>query len=141
MVTAKRKYTPPDSVVNKALYTRIKSAMDREHRQAGKRWSAYSSSDLVRRYKKAGGKYRGSKPMSSGTTRWHKEKWVDVTKLPKIVPCGRSKFSPSGKTFPYCRPLYRVNAKTPKTVKELTKKQIASRSARKKANPRSTITK
>ena len=141
MVVKKSKYTPPDSVVNKTLYKRIKSTMDREHKEAGKRWGAYSSGELVRRYKKAGGKYRGSKPKSTGTSRWFKEKWVDIAKLPKIVPCGRSKFSPSGKTFPYCRPLYRVSAKTPKTVKELTKKEIASRIARKKANPRSTITK
>ena len=140
-VTAKRKYTPPDSVVNKALYIRIKSVMDREHKKTGKRWSAYSSGSLVKRYKKAGGKYRGAKPKSSGTSRWFRERWVDISHLPKIVPCGRSKFSPSGKTFPYCRPLYRVSAKTPKTVKELTKKEIASRVARKKASPRSTITK
>lgn len=140
-VTAKRKYTPPDSVVNKALYTRIKSVMDREHSRAGKRWGAYSSGELVRRYKKAGGKYRGGKPKSSGTRRWFNEVWHDVCKLPKIVPCGRSKFSPSGKTFPYCRPLHRVSAQTPKTSKELTKKEIASRCARKKASPRSTITK
>lgn len=140
-MAARKTFTPPDHVVNKALYKRIKGNMDREHSRAGKRWGAYSSGELVRRYKKAGGKYRGAKPKSSGTSRWFLEHWIDVCKMPKIVPCGRSKFSPSGKTFPYCRPLHRVSAHTPKTARELTKKEIASRCARKKASPRSTITK
>lgn len=126
----------PNKVVNKTLYSHIKQQMKREHARAGKRWGIYSSSQLVARYKKAGGKYKGKKQTCIGTSRWYKETWINVCKLPKIVKCGRSKFDPSGRKFPYCRPFYRVSKNTPKTVKELTQREIKTRCKLKKKNPR-----
>jgi len=126
-----------DKVVNKALYDKIKKQMQQEHKRNGKRWGIYSSSQLVARYKKAGGKYRGAKPtkMQPGISRWYKEKWINVCKLPKIVNCGRSQFDKSGKTFPYCRPLHRVSQYTPKTAKELSQAEIKKRCQLKKKTP------
>ena len=56
--------------------------------------------------------------------RWFKERWVNVCKK-GLPPCGRKKSSP--KDYPYCRPLKRISAETPKTVKELSKSEIKRR--------------
>ena len=46
---------------NTKLYNSIKSRIKSELKSKGQRWSARASQQLVRRYKKAGGKYSGSK--------------------------------------------------------------------------------
>ena len=99
--------------------------------------SIYANSWVVREYKKRGGTYAGTRSKSQGLLRWYKEKWINVCKLPKIVPCGRSKLSRSGwkKKYPYCRPLYRVSPKTPRTAKELSPKEIKRRCRKKKSKP------
>lgn len=126
-----------DKVLDKKLYERIKKKMQQEHKRQGKRWGIYSSSQLVARYKKAGGKYKGIKPtkLQPGISRWYKEKWINVCKLPLLVKCGRSQFDKSGKTFPYCRPLHRVSKYTPKTAKELSTIEIKKRCQLKKKSP------
>tara|TARA_B100000401_G_scaffold433598_1_gene372460 strand:+ start:476 stop:898 length:423 start_codon:yes stop_codon:yes gene_type:complete len=70
---------------------------------------------------------RKSKSRSGGLTRWFGEKWVNVCKKRngKYVSCGRKKAS--GKKYPYCRPLKRVNSKTPMTVGEMIKKHGKSK--------------
>ena len=107
--------------VNTRLYNSIKSSVKRRV----KRWpSAYASAQLVRMYKKKGGKYRCS---SFGSLdRWFKEKWIDVCKRSssgKNLPCGRKKIGDKRK-YPYCRPSRRVSSKTPRTSKELSKAEI-----------------
>ena len=64
---------------------------------------------------------------SGGLTRWFGEKWVNVCKKRngKYVSCGRKKAS--GKKYPYCRPLKRVNSRTPMTVGEMIKKHGKSK--------------
>jgi|TARA_Y100000114_G_C11704782_1_gene300352 hypothetical protein len=59
--------------------------------------------------------------------RWFKEDWKDVRTGKK---CGRSKGEKRG--VPYCRPSKRVSSKTPKTTKEMSSKEKASRVAQKK---------
>ena len=68
-----------------------------------------------------------SKSRSGGLTRWFGEKWVNVCKKRngKYVSCGRK--NASGKKYPYCRPLKRVNSKTPMTVSEMIKKHGKSK--------------
>ena len=63
-----------------------------------------------------------SNKVKSNLTRWFDEKWVNVCKKKnnKYVPCGRKKSNI--KKYPYCRPLIKVNSKTPMTVNEIKKK-------------------
>ena len=114
---------------NTKLYEKVRKDADKIF----KVHSAYKSGWIVREYKKKGGKYSGKKTDSNGISRWFKEKWINICKLPKIVPCGRSKATV--KNYPYCRPTIRVNKSTPKTWKELTKTEIKKRCIQKKKSP------
>lgn len=109
------------------LYEKVKRMADKYFES---KTGIYRSSWIVREYKKRGGKYIGNKPKLSGLKRWYKEKWVDlnrpIKKGNKIIgyePCGRSVIKKKGE-YPLCRPTYRINSKTPKTYKELSKKSI-----------------
>ena len=85
---------------NKRLYEQVK----REAKKKYGKWSAYASSWTVREYKKRGGRYRGSKSRTSGISRWHKEKWVNVckrTKSGRYAPCGRKRGSTRARDYPY----------------------------------------
>lgn len=126
----------PDNVINKKLYAKIKKQMQKEHKDAGKRWSAYASGHLVKKYKSLGGKYHGVKKNTS-LDRWFKEKWIDVCYWPEKKKCGRK--GPSSRPYPYCRPSVKVDHRTPKTVQELTEKQRKARCAKKRKNPKTTI--
>lgn len=122
----------PSSPKNKKLYEKVKKMAKSKF----KSWpSAYASSWLVKEYKKLGGAYsrQKSKTSGSGLNRWYKEKWINVCKLPKKVPCGRSKNKKS--PYPYCRPSVRVNSKTPRLSNTLTKKERESRCIRKSRKP------
>lgn len=129
-----KKYKVPDNVVNKKLYKSIKSKIKRSIK--GRRWGAYDSGRLVREYKAAGGKYKGTKGKTN-LSRWYKEKWVDACAWPKRKPCGRK----TKESIAYCRPSKKVDSKTPKTVQKLTAAQRKSRCTRKKKSPMKRITK
>ena len=132
---------------NKKLYESIKNEAKKKFKVYP---SAYANSWLVRTYKSRGGKYKISPNKSnkksrytkkqspnksnkkytkkenlSGLDRWYKEEWINVCKLPKIVKCGRSKSS--SKNYPYCRPRYRINSKSPKNINEIPKKELMKR--------------
>ena len=132
----------PDNVKNPKLYKKIKAKIRRDVDKKNRQWGAYDSGRLVKEYKAAGGTYSGKKSKNSPLTRWYKEKWINVCKLPKKVPCGRPKIDMKDWKikFPYCRPSVRVTKSTPKTSGELSKKQIASRCKRKKSNPSRRVT-
>jgi hypothetical protein len=121
--------------IDKQLYNRTKNTVKRRSRV----WpSAYASGQLVRAYKSKGGRYRCSK--FGSLDRWFKEKWVDVCrrgKNGKYKTCGRK--SSSWKNYPYCRPLHRVNNKTPRTVRELGNSKIKAMCRKKRKNPRKRI--
>lgn len=129
-----KKYKVPDNVVNKRLYSNAKAKIKRSIK--GRRWGAYDSGRLVREYKAAGGKYKGSKGKTN-LSRWYKEKWVDACAWPKRKPCGRN----TKETIAYCRPSKKVDSKTPKLVQKLTAAQRKSRCARKKKTLMKRITK
>lgn len=66
-----------------------------------------------------------SKPKGN-LVRWIDEQWVNVcepdpTTETGYQPCGRSKAKLTSKNYPYCRPYYRINQQTPKTVDEIIK--------------------
>lgn len=121
--------------LNKALYSKV----TKEAKTIFKVWpSAYASGWVVKEYKRRGGKYQGRRPSkSTGLARWFKEKWINVCKLPKKVPCGRPTTNLSNwkKKYPYCRPSIRVSSGTPKTASELSKKELARRCSRKRRSP------
>jgi len=118
---------------NKKLYEKVKE----EAKKKFKVWpSAYASGWLVKEYKRRSGKYSGRKTSSSGISRWYKEKWINVCKLPKKVSCGRSKLSKTWKkNYPYCRPSIRVNKSTARISSEISMKEIKKRCSRKRKSP------
>jgi hypothetical protein len=129
-MSVKKKSIP----VNKSLYSKVKSQAKKKF----KKWpSAYGSAWLVKEYKRRGGKYKGSKNTTSkGISRWMKEKWINVCKLPKKVSCGRSKLSKNWKkNYPYCRPSIRVNSSTPRLASSLSKAEIKRRCSKKRKEP------
>jgi hypothetical protein len=121
------------SPTNKKLYEKVKE----EAKKKFKVWpSAYASGWLVKEYKRRSGKYSGRKTSSTGISRWYKEKWINVCKLPKKVSCGRSKLSKTWKkNYPYCRPSIRVNKSSPRTSSEISMKEIKKRCSRKRKSP------
>ena len=128
-VIKKNKY-----VSNKILYEKIKKIAKTKF----KKWpSAYASSWLVKEYKRQGGKYTSKKSEKSGLSRWHAEEWIDVCKLPKIVPCGRENLKRTTwkKNYPYCRPSIKVTSKTPRLASQLSKTEIARRCKSKRRSP------
>ena len=118
---------------NKKLYEKVKS----EAKEKFKVWpSAYASGWVVKEYKRRSGKYSGKKSSSRGISRWYKEKWINVCKLPKKVSCGRSKLSKKWKkNYPYCRPSKRVSKSTPRTASEISVREIKKRYSRKRRSP------
>ena len=82
-------------------------------------------------------KRKSKRSVQSGLGRWFAEEWINVCKLPKIVPCGRDKAK--WKNYPYCRPRRRINKGTPKTARELSKAEIDRRCKRKKDNPKKKV--
>ena len=121
------------SPTNKSLYARVKA----EAKKKFKKWpSAYASGWLVKEYKRRGGTYKGKKT-TDGLSRWFKEKWINVCKLPRKVPCGRPKIKLSSwkKQYPYCRPSRKINKSTPVIASSLSKKEIKNRCKKKRKSP------
>jgi hypothetical protein len=135
------KTSPKPVPKNKKLYEKVKS----EAKKRFKKWpSAYASGWLVKEYKARGGTYTGGKrKISDGLTRWFAEVWINVCKLPKIVPCGRPKTTLADwkKQYPYCRPYKRISAGTPKTAKELSKSELEKRCRLKRRTPMKRVVK
>ena len=118
-------------ILNPRLYAKAKAITKRRYANS---WpSAYASGALVTLYKKMGGRYSGAKT-KSGIDRWFKEKWINVCKWPKKVPCGRPKRGKS--PFPYCRPSIKVSKKTPVTVQNLSPARRARLCSKKRRNPK-----
>ena len=107
----------PDNIKNPTLYKKARKTADEKYKRPG----LYKSAFIQKEYQRLGGKYKGEKPSKEkGIQRWLKgEKWVEVEpylKNNKIVVCGTSE--KEGKA---CRPMNRVNNKTPITLPELIK--------------------
>lgn len=126
---------------NRNLYNQVVS----EAKKRFKAWpSAYASGWVVHEYKRRGGTYqqksqsrKSTSRRSSSLKRWFDEKWINVCYWPKIIPCGRSGLTNDTyeKQYPYCRPLNRITPETPKTARELSKRELKSRCKRKRRSP------
>ena len=114
---------------NKKLYNSIKNTIKSELESKGQRWSARASQQLVNRYKKAGGKYSGSKAVSE-LSKWQSENWVAINSSGEIVGgCGVSR-TKSGKQY-RCLPEARA--------KRVTKSQRAATAQKKLKNPNQVV--
>jgi hypothetical protein len=108
---------------NKSLYEEVKKDADKKFKSKS---GIYRSSWIVKEYKKRGGKYTGSKN-KDGLTRWYKEEWVDITRknAKGYLKCGRhSTNTNTNNIYPVCRPSKRINSKTPRTYKEISKSSL-----------------
>lgn len=102
--------TPLDS----KLYEKAKKIADNVYEKP----SAYKSMFISKKYVELGGKYK-EKKKSDNLSRWRKEKWVQVIpylKNGKEIVCGED-----NKKNKVCRPLVRIDSKTPITISELLK--------------------
>jgi hypothetical protein len=108
---------------NANLYAKAKAAINQTY---GTKTSAYRSMALIKKYKSMGGTYRddgGSKK----TTRWRKEKWVDLNQ-PKegggYHVCGHK--NTQNNKYPLCRPSKTVSSETPKKYQDISQSRIAT---------------
>jgi histone H1/5 len=125
----------------KSTKKRRKSTKKRRKSTKKRRKSTKKRSRAPKKTKKRRSKSKKRKSKrsnQSGLGRWFAEEWINVCKLPKIVPCGRSKAK--WKNYPYCRPRRRINKGTPKTARELTKAEIDRRCKRKRSSPKKRVT-
>lgn len=121
--------------IDKVLYNKVKKMADKKFQS---KTGIYRSSWIVKEYKRLGGKYKGKKSQKKGLLRWYKEKWVDLnrpikSKSGKVIgykSCGRKSVRSKIK-YPLCRPSKRVTSKTPKTFKQISKKNISLAKKRK----------
>lgn len=107
----------PENALNPVLYRR---AYDKVTKTYGTQTSAYRSMAIVTEYKRLGGKYKGRKKPTEGLSRWLDERWIVVipyVQRGQVVPCGVKE----RRRRHACRPLVRVSANTPATIKELVK--------------------
>ena len=103
-----------DNIVDKDLYKKAKKKADETY----DRHSAYKSMYIQKVYKDLGGRYKGKKN-TKGVSRWNKEKWIQVIpflKDGKKIACGED-----NKKTKVCRPMKRIDSKTPITLPELLK--------------------
>jgi hypothetical protein len=103
---------------NQTLYNQVKRDATKKFKSPS---SVYRSAWIGQEYKKRGGTYDGKKPKKSesGLGKWFTEEWVQVEgylKNRSKIQCGSS-----NKTGKACRPLKRINTKTPLTIPELLK--------------------
>ena len=104
------KYNP--NILNPKLYKKAKDKADITY----KKHSAYKSMYIQKVYKDLGGEYKSK---GKNLKNWIKEEWIQVKpyleKGEKLV-CGGNE-----RKNKVCRPLKRINDKTPITIEELLK--------------------
>ncbi len=94
---------------NKELYLKVKKEIYKKY----PKHSAYRSGLLVKEYKSRGGEYTGKKN-KDGLSRWFKEEWTNQR--------GTTGYKKKSDVY---RPTKRITKDTPKTFKELSKKEIS----------------
>uniref|UniRef100_A0A6C0BPB4 DUF5872 domain-containing protein n=1 Tax=viral metagenome TaxID=1070528 RepID=A0A6C0BPB4_9ZZZZ len=104
--------------------------------------SAYASGWLVKEYKRrfaekhgkrkspyveSGKPRRRSQKSRGDLDRWFKEDWRNVCETDRrgrYKKCGRSSAGSSSHDYPYCRPSRRVSDATPKTIGEMSEREL-----------------
>jgi len=104
-----------NNIINKKLYLKVKNEILLNYPKN----SAYRSMLIQKKYKEMGGTYKQSK--NNNLDRWIDEKWINAKEYIEngnIVKCGNKNFSNTSA----CRPLIKIDKKTPITIKEVMKK-------------------
>lgn len=106
----------PKKIINKNLYEQVREEIKKKY----PKHSAYRSMLIIDEYKKRGGILNKEYESKSDLKRWINEKWINMNQYLKgnIVNCGDQKYIKKSA----CRPLKRVNKKTPLTAEEVLKK-------------------
>jgi len=107
------------------LYLKVKNEVLKQY----KKNSAYRSMLIVKKYKEAGGEIKETNKAKTGTGRWNKEKWINLTAvvenkatLKTAPPCGKKAKGQKGKTI--CRPTVKASKDTAKLAQTYTKPQL-----------------
>lgn len=123
--------------LNPKLYEKAKKIANNTYEKP----SAYKSMFIQKKYMELGGKYKDDKrsnnqKKSNNLNRWRRERWVQVIpylKNGEEIVCGED-----NKKNKVCRPLVRIDSKTPITLPELqklhTKKQLLNLAKKKIRN-------
>lgn len=105
--------------LDKRLYDEVKNEVRRRVRA----WpSAYASGQVVREYKRRGGRYSGDRS-SGNLRRWFREDWRNVCERDSSGNYKKCAQDARGTRYPYCRPSRRVSRATPRTIDEMTESQ------------------
>jgi hypothetical protein len=99
--------------MSKPTNTKLYEEVKREIYNKYPKHSAYRSGLLVKEYLRRGGRYSGKKREDTGLSKWFNEEWRN----------SRREVGYKYKSDIY-RPTKRITKDTPKTFKELTKKDI-----------------
>ena len=112
-------------VMSRPLDQRLYDEVVRDVRRRVSSWpSAYASGQVVREYKRRGGRYEGSRRRDASLSRWFKEDWRNVCERDSS---GSYPTCDAGsRRMPYCRPTVRVSKRTPRTVDEMSHIQLRS---------------
>lgn len=117
-----------DKFINKDIYKKAKAKADKIY----KKHSAYKSLATIDFYKEMGGKInQKAKKKGMGVEKWLKEDWRNLTpyaignvkKLSDAPKCG-NKGKKQGKNPSICRPLKKIDSKTPVLATKYTKAQM-----------------
>jgi len=115
--------------LDQKIYEKAKEIADKTY----KKHSAYKSMFLLSKYEELGGRINKEAKKKSGTERWNKEAWKNLTpfatgeikKIKDLTACGeRTKKQIKSKLPSICRPTKKINNKTPTLAQEYTKSQI-----------------
>jgi hypothetical protein len=93
-------------ILDPQIYERAKAKADEVYKKP----SAYKSGFIVKTYTQMGGRY-GDDGEDKNLKRWFAEKWQDV----------------GHQSYPVYRPTIKVNKKTPLTISEIDKKDLAKK--------------
>ena len=103
------------------LYEKVKKEIYAKH----PKHSAYRSGLLVQEYKRRGGKYTGKESEKTGLNRWFAEGWRSQD--------GSVGYKRKGDIY---RPTRRITKDTPKTIGQLSKREIEKAQREKKRTGR-----
>lgn len=113
--------------LDKVIYNKAKKKADEVY----KKHSAYKSMYLLETYKKLGGKINSKLKKNSGTDKWNKEEWKNLTpyilgkvKSIKDSPACGERHKLQGNNPSICRPTRTINKETPKLAQQYNKTQI-----------------
>jgi len=110
---------------NPKLYLKVKKEVIKDI----PKHSAYRSMQIVKKYKEKGGKIDESKA-KGGTSKWLKEKWINLTPVSlgltsvRTAPKCGVKHPKQGSNKSICRPTVKRDKNTPKLAQSYSKTQI-----------------